>query len=144
VRFQTPILTILVFIICCARNTDPVVGPCVHQYLDPIIRIENVSDGKSGQEILSIKINHAQIDSMEINLQYLMNNVCFNVVLYDSALYCSTPCGFGTEDGEYILSVSSVGYRDTTISVTAQYQTFKGGCPSSSSGSTVISFEMNK
>jgi hypothetical protein len=116
----------------------------VHYYLDPIIEIKNVSDEESGRSITSFKITKSKIDSFEIDLHYLINDVSFNSVLYDSALYCSTPCGFGSDDGEYSLTISSVGYRDTTITFIAQYQNFKGGCPSSSSGSTVVSFQMTK
>ena len=134
---------LLVFF-ACAENGDPTIGPCEHKYLDPILEIRNVSDEQSGQAITAFKITAVEIEDSSIDLHQFVNDVSFNIVLYDSVLYCNPPCGFGLDDGDYRLKISAIGYRDTTVTFNAQYLDFKGGCPSSSSGSTEVSFKMKK
>lgn len=128
----------------CEMLGEPSVGPCEHKYLDPIIEIKDVRDKESGQSISSIKIIKAEIDNLEIDIHRLVNDVTFNVVLYDSVLFCATPCGFGTEDGEYSLTISSTGFKNTLVNINAKYKNSKGGCPSFNSGGTMVSFQMTK
>ena len=130
--------------ISCEEIDPPLMGPCEHRYLDPIIEITEVSDAKTGQPISAFKITSVEIEGNQTDLHQLIHGESYNSVLYDSTVYCSIPCGFGTQDGEYKLLVSAVGYQDTAIIFNADYKKFEGGCPSSSSGSTTISFEMTK
>jgi hypothetical protein len=134
----------LLIFFACTENGDPTIGPCEHKYLDPVLEITNVSDEQSGQAITAFKITAVEIEDRSNDLHQLINNVSFNIVWYDSVLYCNPPCGFGFEDGDYRLKISAIGYRDTTAAIDAQYQNIKGGCPSSSSGSTVVSIKMQK
>lgn len=138
------LILITVLLSACQNEFNPIYGPCVHYYLDPIIEIKSVSEEVSGQSIPSFTITNAMIDGLKIDLHALVNDVSFNTVFYDSALYCSAPCGFGSEEGEYRLAVSAIGYRDTIMTFNARYRKFQGGCPSSNSGSTVLSFQMRK
>ena len=137
---------LLVCIICgaCKEIAPPIIGPCEHRYLDPIIEITKVTDAKTGQSISAFKITHVEIEGNQTDLHHLLHGESFNSLLYDSTVYCSIPCGFGAQEGEYQLMVSALGYQDTTIIFNATYKKFEGGCPSSSSGSTIISFEMTK
>jgi len=145
-QISSLITIILVCIICgaCEEIAPPIMGPCEHRYLDPIIEITRVSNAKTGQPISAFKITSVEIEGNQIDLHQLIHGESYNSVLYDSTVYCSIPCGFGTQDGKYKLLVSAVGYQDTVIIFTADYKKFEGGCPSSSSGSTTISFEMTK
>ena len=139
----TPLIAIIAFI-SCEDLGDPTIGPCVHIYRDPIVEVENVKDEQSGHIIYEFKIIEAVINDRTIEMHHLLNNVSFNSVIYDSILFCNTPCGFGYEEGVYKLSVSSIGYRDTTIIFNAQFKSGGGNCPSYSSGSTIVSFKMRK
>jgi hypothetical protein len=145
-QFMSFIALLLVCILCsaCEENAPSIMGPCEHSYLDPIIEITRVSNAKTGQPISAFKITSVEIEGNQIDLHHLIHGESYNSVLYDSTVYCSIPCGFGTQDGEYKLLVSAVGYQDTAIIFNADYKKFEGGCPSSSSGSTTISFEMTK
>ena len=125
----------------CDKTKDGSTGPCLHTYEDPVIHIDSVINAQTGQQILAFKILNVTRDGYK-EQPFLLKIISYNVVLYDSALVCNTPCGFGTGEGSYALWVSASGYRDTTISVKAKYAIFKGGCPSSNSGGTQFSFRL--
>ncbi len=128
----------------CEKIDDPVMGPCEHRYLDPLIVIDPVTEMTTGRQIMAFKIVDVTIDDNEIDLHQLLHDSASNCVLYDSVLYCNTPTGFGTQEGNYQLTIQASGFQDTTISFSAAYQTFDGGCPSSSSGSTPVSLQLKK
>lgn len=119
------------------------VGPCEHTYKDPVIHIESVRDRQSNQQIQTFKVLQAVRDGNKEH-PYFLKIVSYNVVTDDTALVCNSPCGFGTSEGTYALKVSASGYRDTTVVVTARYAVFNGGCPSSNSGGTSFSFQMQR
>lgn len=60
----------------------------------------------------------------------------------DGELRCDAPCGFGTTEGRYRFTMEAAGYRPRSLDVEAVFEGFSGGCPSSNSGSTVITPEM--
>jgi hypothetical protein len=72
----------------------------------------------------------------------LTDEISNNISVEDSILICTIPCGFGTMEGVYEISISADGYRDLTLSTLAKYDELKGGCPSSSSGGHSIGFSL--
>lgn len=73
-------------------------------------------------------MTEAQINRNEIDLYHLMNEVSFNNVTYDFLLYCSTPGGFGYNDGAYILTISYAGSSNKSITFITHYQNSRDGC----------------
>lgn len=137
-------LTIILILICVtACNSPNISGPCVHTYEDPIIHIDRVTDIVTGSSIRAFQITSALIDTFNVDLALLKTSAFYNVVLFDSALICNTPCGFGTNAGTYTLTITAPNYRDTTIVIQAKYAVFNGGCPSSNSGGTVFNFQLS-
>lgn len=125
----------------CDKSKDGTIGPCVHTYEDPVLHVESVTDAQNGQRVFAFRILEVTRNGVKQQPIFL-KIVSYNVVVYDTTLVCNVPCGFGTDEGAYTLRVSASGYRDTTISVNAKYAVFKGGCPSSNSGGTKFSFQM--
>lgn len=117
------------------------VGPCVHVYEEPILNVVSVTNSASGQQILAFQIVNATLDGRKLD-PFQLKIESYNVAAYDSLLVCNVPCGFGVGDGTYALRVRAPGYRDTTLNVTASYAINKGGCPSSSSGGTRFTFQL--
>jgi len=127
--------------ISCEQNEGGLAGPCVHNYEDPILAIKTIEDAESGEQIPRITINEVFIDSVRKDASSLVRESSQNVTIQDSSILCNVPCGFGTEAGRYQFTVHASGYEDTTMTQkNVRYENFDGGCPSSNSGSTTMSF----
>jgi len=135
-------ILLLVFVTSCSTPGGNGIGPCVHTYEDPVIHVNQVTDLVKGQAIGAFKVTSALRDTFTVDAIILKGYVAYNAVVFDSVLICNTPCGFGIDEGTYTLSISAPNYRDTTIVVQAKYAVFKGGCPSSNSGGTIVNFQM--
>jgi hypothetical protein len=118
------------------------VGPCVHMFGDPILTIESVSSTENGAPISTINLFDIKIDNVSRNPLFLAQEMSENITVVDSVLNCTIPCGFGTEDGTYQFTVSAEGFSDSTFTILSEYNTFVGGCPSSSSDGTRMSFSL--
>jgi len=142
---RTLLISLFIFFItasCEQREGNPV-GACVHHYEDPILAIESVNDANSGEQISEITITDVRIDSVSQKVSSLVQESSNNVAVEDSSIVCKPPCGFGTKAGQYQFTVQASSYKDTTISKeNVAYKNFDGGCPSSNSGSTTITFEL--
>lgn len=117
-------------------------GPCVHIYEDPVLTIQSVTSNETGDAISPIFIHELKLDSMGMDILFMMSGITKNLTFSDSLVTCTVPCGFGTEEGVYELTISAEGYNDSTVSTQAKYRNSKGGCPSSSSGSARFSFTL--
>lgn len=125
----------------CEKPKDATVGPCVHTYEDPVLHVESVTNAQNNQLVPAIRILEVTRNGIRQQPGYL-RIISYNAVAFDTTLVCNVPCGFGTDEGAYTLRVSAPGYRDTVIAVNGKYAVFKGGCPSSNSGGTKFSFQM--
>ncbi len=124
----------------CKPNEN--VGPCSHTYEDPVLHIQSVINAQTGRSVQALNILQVfRNGQQETSLSLL--SVSYNVTMIDSTLLCGLPCGFGTQAGTYSLAVAAKGCRDTTITFEANYAVFRGGCPSSNSGGTKVSFQMH-
>lgn len=121
---------------------DVGVGPCVHTYLDPVIHIPAVTDYATGEEIDSFVISDVVLDGQPIPVDRLTRVFSSGAEAEGDSLVCSTPCGFGTDEGRYELTVSSSGYCPRRVDLEAQYDTFEGGCPSSNGGGVLLEISL--
>lgn len=123
-------------------SSNGIVGPCVHKYEDPIVHIQSITNRRTSQPVTAFRITKIRQEGNDQNLQFLKQIMSFNIEFRDSTLYCTTPCGFGTNPAMYAMSISAQGFRDTVILVDASYAIFEGGCPSRNAGGTRISFQL--
>lgn len=133
------IILMLTLLVGC--KVGETLGPCLHTYEDPVLHIQSVTNAQTGQSVQALDIVQVLLNGQKQDLHFV-TAVSFNVVVMDSTLLCGLPCGFGTEPGVYTLTVAARGCRDTTVSLAASYAVFKGGCPSSNSGGSQYSFQM--
>lgn len=125
------------------KEEEKEAGPCVHIYEDPILVIESVSNSRSPDTLSQVRIYDITVDSARQDLTSLADDPSQNVSVQDSTILCTIPCGFGKKDGTYRFNARAEGYQDTTLAFEdVNYEIFNGGCPSSNSGSTEVSFEM--
>ena len=117
-------------------------GPCIHNFEDPVLVIASVTSAEDDSTIEEVIISKVSIDSNLISTQDLVLEFSENIILKDSVLTCTIPCGFGTNEGLYELTFSAQGYFDLTLSTLAEYNNINGGCPSSSSGSHLLGFSL--
>lgn len=144
-------ITVFFLITGCEEPTDQngKVGPCVHRYKDPILLVASVTDANSGDQISQVHISDIYIDSNQVEPSKLVRDSTYwdhssqHVSVEDSIIICNPPCGFGTQEGNYRFTASAANHQDTTIrKENVEYANFNGGCPSSNSGSTTLSFKM--
>lgn len=124
------------------RGIDNRVGPCVHTYNEPVLNIDRVVDSQTGAPIQKVKISSLTVDNVEQNPAWVIAGVAKNITIQDSSLFGQPPFGFGTNDGIYQFFIQATGYRDTLVCQLANYQTFKGGCPSFNDDGTHITVKM--
>jgi len=118
-------------------------GPCVHIFEEPILTIQSVNSAETGNSLSTIVLFEVTIDGIGRDATYLTQEMSENITIEDSVLICSIPCGFGTLEGIYQFSVKSEGFKDTLITENATYNKSEGGCPSSSSEGSKITFSLH-
>lgn len=124
---------------CSEADNGTGIGPCVHNYEEPILHVQSVTNAQTGAQIEAIILSDVRIDSTKTDLRFLIIE-SNRIAMLDSSLVGNPPCSFGIQEGKYSFSVSASGYRDTLIIADAAYSIFEGGCPSRS-GFTVDSEE---
>jgi|AntRauTorcE11897_2_1112592.scaffolds.fasta_scaffold40294_2 hypothetical protein len=132
----------IVLLIYSCEPTGSSIGPCVHTYEEPVLTIQSVSSAETGNKISTLEIFNVKIDNVSGNPASLIDEVSENISVEDSILICTIPCGFGTMEGTYEFAVKADGFKDSIIYKSAQYNKLEGGCPSSSSDGTKISFSL--
>lgn len=118
----------------------PGAGPCIHVYEDPVIRMAAVT-GADGGTVGSVTLSGFAVDGRSVNASMLLE-AAYGVDVVEGALVCDVACGFGTEPGTYTFTIDAEGHAPEPVTVEARYAEFSGGCPSSSSGSTVVDLEL--
>lgn len=114
-----------------------------HVYEEPIFTIQSVNSSKTGINISLVEIFDVKVDSVSRNPAFLIDESSENIFVEGSILICTIPCGFGTFEGTYQFSVKADGFKASIITKSARYNQLKGGCPSSSSDGTKMSFSLN-
>ena len=81
---------------------------------------------------------------MTQDLRFLVTGPAYGVEIQGDSLVCSVPCGFATQEGNYILPVSAAGYPPQDRGYDARYRAFKGGCPSYNDGGVRITLALQR
>lgn len=129
----------LVFILGCNPDLppSPVVGPCEHQFLEPILQISGVTNDGENLQVDTVYISEVKYNGNELH-PLLITSGSENITLDDELIICSLPCGFGTQDGQYTFTAFTEELTETHFSFTASYARGGGSCPSFSTDGTVV------
>jgi hypothetical protein len=92
--------------------------------------------------IRQIRVDGAPLDTL--SLKFLVYEPAYGVELRGDSLICRVPCGFSTEQGNYIFDVSAEGYPAQERGYDARYRVFKGGCPSYNDEGTWIGIRLRR
>lgn len=123
------------------EREDILAGPCVHQFLSPVLTIEAVSGSNTAGSLSKVTLNQVVIGGVPVSAETLAQ-VSSNVLVDGGSLRCTLPCAFGTTEGIYTFVASADGYKPTDVSVEARYTAFIGGCPSINSGSVNVTIAL--
>jgi hypothetical protein len=114
-------------------TANSAVGPCVVNYEEPILVITAASDAVSAAPVTEIALTDVKVNGVPLDLRVL-GVTTPNVRVVGSSLQCTLPCGFATTEGAYSATLTASGYQSSSLLVSAQYQSFVGGCPAKYSG----------
>lgn len=114
-------------------------GPCVHTYEDPVMRLSAATT--AGDPVDLVILTNFELDGRPVEPAELMA-VAESAELVGEAIHCEVECGFGTAEGTYTFVVHAEGFESASVTLEAAYADFSGGCPSSNSGSTVVSVDV--
>ena len=118
-------------------------GDCSHTFRDPVVAIRTARDSATAAPISRVALTAFTVGGRPTDSVTLLPN-SVNVRLVADTLICTIPCGFSNIEGHYAFLASAPGYGPRTVSVSAQYAHFDGGCPSSSGGSTNASIALSR
>ena len=123
-------LTLVAFL-ACSNGT----GACSIVYLDPLLTISSATNAVTNGPIPQVRISALRVDNVPIPVTYLSEvSVAHDVTVEGDQLLCAIDCGFAATPGTYQFIVSSAGYRDTTVTVAANYSHAENSCPVRVSG----------
>jgi hypothetical protein len=101
-------------------------GPCIVEYIDPILQITSITDQQTKAVIQTISIDSVFINGRFVPLSSLRRgNNAINQVKWTA----SAPVDFWNDEGSYTIYLSAEGYKPTTVNVSATYRTRRGSCP---------------
>jgi len=124
-------------------DSQPLVGPCVVNYLEPSLIISSVESSLSGAPIPIVSLSGITVDGQPFNAALLPGN--FNVRPVDGALECTVPCGFSVQEAALSFTVSAPGYTARTVTANGAYSVSGGneaGCPLELSGGKRIAISL--
>jgi hypothetical protein len=98
----------------------------------------------SGTPLADVFIESITINGRDLSdLSSLVNHPAVNLSLDGARLRCRLPCGLGTEEGTWQMTVSAPGLQAKQFVIPVSYADFDGGCPSSNSGSTEVTLTLD-
>ena len=114
-------------------------GGCVHEFRDPLLRLQTATDSVTGRAIPRVAITNVSVDNHAFATSLVLTQLPnTRVTLIADTLWCDVACGFGNMEGVWRFDLSAPGYRAQTFQLTARYARFDGGCPSFNAGSTSL------
>ncbi|WP_111641123.1 hypothetical protein [Marinimicrobium alkaliphilum] len=132
-------------------------GPCVHNYLEPIITLERVIGTPAGTELSQVTLSDFSLGGIPFSAQELCPDMptgmsyppiggiyCENATPEDDVLICDLPCQFGNSDGDYEFTLTAEHYAPKTVEVQPEYAVFEGGCPSWNDEGSRYTFELDE
>jgi len=103
-----------------------------------LLQVVATGDFHTGARIPGIVIRNVRRDGVEQDLGLLVAGPGYGFQLEGDPLVCGVPCGFATEEGNYILTFSAPGYPPQDRGYDARYRVSSGSCPSYSDGGVRI------
>jgi len=132
-RSVAPLLVALALVAVTACGDDATApGRCVHEYREPIIELVSAHDARFGSALSSVVLTNIRFNGHVLEPSFLASvQPAYGVTARGDSLVCAIPCGFATEAGNYIFTISAAGYPPPQDrGYEAQYGVFHGGCPS--------------
>jgi len=127
--------------VACSEGTG---GACHIIYLDPLFTISSVRSAITNNPVPEVRISDVRIDNVPVPVTFLSEvTVAHDVVPEGDQLLCVIECGFAATPGTYQFTVSSAGYRDTTITMAADYTRTESSCPVRVSQGVQLTLNLN-
>ncbi|MGN8224236.1 hypothetical protein [Gracilimonas sp. BCB1] len=123
------LFTVFTVFISCQPNVEP----CKDTYKEPIFSVTGATSTGTTDSLYFVKISNVKIDSLKIDPISLTEEISNNIVVKDSIMECTIPCGFGTKKGLYEFTFSAEGHFDLTITAPVDYRKGDENCPSRNS-----------
>lgn len=123
------VFTVFTLFIGCQSNVEP----CTDTYKEPIFSVTGATSTGTADSLYFVKISNVTIDSVKVDPITLTEEISNNVVVKDSILECTIPCGFGTKEGLYEFTFSTENHFDLTITAPVGYIKEDENCPSRNS-----------
>jgi hypothetical protein len=124
-------------------DSQPLVGPCVVNYLEPSLIISSVQNSVSAAPVPIVSLSAITVDGQPFNASFLPGN--FNVRSVGNTLECTVPCGFSIQEAALSFTVSAPGYTARTVAASGAYSIHGGneaGCPLELSGGNRIAVSL--
>jgi hypothetical protein len=124
--------------------SDGVGGICNIVFLDPLFTIATARNAITGGPIPIVRISALRVDNVPISVTYLSEvTVAHDVTVEGDQLVCAIDCGFAATPGTYTFTVSSAGYRDTVVTLAANYSRSDDSCPVRISGGVQLNLTLS-
>lgn len=120
------------------------IGPCVHEYREALLQVVGARDAQDNTPLPNFVIRQVQIDGREQDLRFVVAGPSYGVELKGDSLVCRVPCGFGTQEGNYIFTVSAPGYPPQVRGYEGRYGVFHGGCPSYNDAGVRVTLRLSR
>ncbi len=118
-------------------------GVCIHEYRDPLIVIQQVTDRATGRAIPTVALTGFGLNGRPlVAAQVSLGDASQNVRVRGDTLWCDVRCGFGSSEGNWGFTVSASGYDRLEYRRDVRFRIFKGGCPSYNAGSTELALRL--
>lgn len=122
----------LVASVACSDGSG---GGCFVVSVDPLFTITSARNAVTSGPIPEVRISALRVGNVPISVTYLSEvTVAHDVTVEGDQLVCVIDCGFAATPGTYTFTVSSAGYRDTTVTIAADYSRVDYSCPVKLSG----------
>lgn len=130
------LFTTLVMLSSCGGSSgeEETMGPCVHNYYEPVLNIDRVIANPANTEIDRVALTEVIHDDQPVELEewcaFQAEELCYGLSFEEQTAVCTLPCGFGNDEGAWRIEVTAEGYQSTTTTLDASYEVSEGGCPS--------------
>jgi hypothetical protein len=133
-------LTLVASVAC----SDGVGGACNFVYIDPLFTIASATNAVTSGPIAEVRISAVRVGNTAVPVTYLSEvPVAHDVTVEGDQLVCAIDCGFAATPGTYTFTVSSAGYRDTVVTMAANYSRSEDSCPVRVSGGLQLNLTLS-
>jgi hypothetical protein len=124
-------------------SLDP--GGCFHEFKDPLFDVRSVVDSVQGTPVPQVLLTGFTVDGRRIVASEAgVVPPSNSVSIRGDTISCTVRCGFGNLEGAWRFTAVAPGFRATPIQAMGRYSRFDAGCPSSNSGSVVLTIGLQR